>query len=111
MTQQFTPAQLEAWAGLGPFLDCEDEYLNKCVYPRQEQEDAGIALLLAAPDLARLVLERDAENARLREGLTHIDALDPEWQGIESLGNDAVRGLVLRMGEIARATLKGDSHD
>ncbi len=62
-------------------------------------------------DAAIAISWLEAENARLREQLTQIDALDPEWHGIESLGNDAVRGLVLRMGEIARAALKGDSHD
>jgi hypothetical protein len=57
--------------------------------------------------IAARVLELEAENKRLRAGLVHIDALDPEWQHIESVGNDAARGLILRMGEIARTALKG----
>lgn len=49
------------------------------------------------------------ELERLRAALTQIDALDPEWQGIESCHPHAVKGLVLRMGEIARTALEGST--
>ena len=89
MTQQFTPAQLEAWAGLSwklalsddtTILDkdrrivaelcCSDnedsdhlDYNNPDEWPLLER---NAALIAAAPDLARLVLEKDAEIARLK---------------------------------------------
>ena len=44
------------------------------------------------------------ENKRLREALISIDALDPEQQ-IDGFSVAAMRGLPLRMGEIARAAL------
>ena len=50
----------------------------------------------------------EAEILRLREALAHIDALDPESQ-IDGVSQHAMRGLVLRMGEIARAALNGDA--
>ena len=87
MTQQYTPAQLEAWAGLSwklalsddtTILDkdrrivaelcCSDnedsdhlDYNNPDEWPLLER---NAALIAAAPDLARLVLEKDAEIAR-----------------------------------------------
>ena len=57
--------------------------------------------------LARLALDRGKEIERLRAALNSIDALDPEWQGIENLSRDAAAGLVMRMGDIARAALNG----
>ena len=47
---EYTPAQLEAWAA-------------------SKHWDA--TLIAAAPDLARLVLEKDAEIARLKERIEH----------------------------------------
>lgn len=58
-------------------------------------------------DLPALLAAMVAENEWIKQALIQIDALDPEWQGIESISNDAARGLVLRMGEIARQALKG----
>lgn len=40
----------------------------------------------------------------LAEALTNVDALDPEGN-IDACSHSALRGLVLRMGEIARAAL------
>ena len=58
------------------------------------------------------LVDAEAERDRLREALTVIDALDPEI-GIDDLSEAAVRGLVWRMGKIARAALttKGDADD
>ena len=50
------------------------------------------------------------EVERLRAALREIDALDPEWQGIESCHPDTVKDFVLRMGEIARAALEGENN-
>lgn len=46
-----------------------------------------------------------AEVARLREALVEIDALDPEHL-IDGCAQTAMRGLVLRMGEIARDAMR-----
>ena len=67
-------------------------------------------------DYIKLEKERDALEAKLAkavEGLTVIDALDPEGL-VNGCSQSALIGLVLRMGEIARATLaeiKGESHE
>jgi hypothetical protein len=65
------------------------------------------ALCTLSFGLATRTSTLQAENERLRAVLNQIDALDPEWQGIESWHPDAVKGLVLRMGEIARTALEG----
>jgi len=52
----------------------------------------------------RIGIERD----RLREALAMIDAIDPEHH-IDGCAQTVVRGLVLRMGEISRAALKGET--
>ena len=52
----------------------------------------------------------EAERDRLREALAIIDAIDPEHH-IDGCALTVVRGLVLRMGETARAALKGESHE
>ena len=96
MTQQFTPAQLEAWAGLSwklalsddtTILDkdrrivaelcCSDnedsdhlDYNNPDEWPLLER---NAALIAAAPDLARLVLEQEKEIARLKKALAWIE--------------------------------------
>jgi hypothetical protein len=49
----------------------------------------------------------EAEVERLREALTEIDALDPE-RHIDTCAETALRGLVLRMGKIARAALRNE---
>ena len=93
----YTPAQLEAWAGLSwklalsddtTILDkdrrivaelcCSDnedsdhlDYNNPDEWPLLER---NAALIAAAPDLARLVLEKDAEIARLRKFLSELKA-------------------------------------
>lgn len=50
------------------------------------------------------------EVERLRGALNEIDALDPE-EHTAGCSTDALRGLVLRMGKIARAALHGGRHD
>lgn len=60
--------------------------------------------LIAALDLTAIEA-MEAENNRLREALISIDALDPEQQ-IDGFSVAAMRGLILRIGEIARAALK-----
>ena len=53
---------------------------------------------------ANALIAQDAELKRLREALNGIDALDPEHL-IDGCSASALRGLVLRMGELARAAL------
>jgi hypothetical protein len=65
------------------------------------------AVLVERGANAARVLELEAENKRLREGLTHIDALAPLRELMNMMHPSAISGLVLRMGEIARTTLKG----
>lgn len=60
--------------------------------------------LEAADRIEQLTAERD----RLREALAMIDAIDPEHH-IDGCAQTVVRGLVLRMGETARAALKGEA--
>ena len=43
----------------------------------------------------------------LVKALREIDALDPESERIGAFSENAIRGLVLRVGEIARAALEG----
>ena len=50
----------------------------------------------------------EAERDRLRAALAIIDAIDPEHH-IDGCALTVVRGLVLRMGETARAALKGET--
>jgi hypothetical protein len=56
---------------------------------------------------AARVVELEAENARLRGGLMNIDALAPLRELMNMMHPNALTGLVLRMGEIARTALKG----
>lgn len=67
---------------------------------------AGEMLRYRAIPMAALIATQAAEIERLRSKLEYINALDPEWQGIESLSFEAAKGLVLRMGEMARAALE-----
>jgi hypothetical protein len=56
-------------------------------------------------------LAAEAKLAKVVEALVAVDALDPEGL-IDGCSHSALRGLVLRMGSIARTTLaelKGDS--
>ena len=99
----YTPAQLEAWAGLGPWcalgsdpaegVDCfwimsqpnpamrgfSDEIASVNGSQNDPKRQTNATIIAAAPDLARLVLERDAEIARLKAaaedlvGLCHAD--------------------------------------
>ena len=87
MTQQYTPAQLEAWAGLGPWeagrpdmATIVDGVSSKWIYSGntyvavasgRASEDWDVImnnarLIAAAPDLARLVLEKEKEIAELK---------------------------------------------
>lgn len=85
---EYTPAQLEAWAGLGPWCQPDGpeygvmldrvpsrpihSFLGQPIFDKQphddwfEQEMANATLIAAAPDLARLVLEKEKEIARLK---------------------------------------------
>ena len=65
--------------------------------------DRNVALE-AADHIEQLTAERD----RLRKALAMIDAIDPEHH-IDGCALTVVRGLVLRMGETARAALKGET--
>jgi hypothetical protein len=59
-------------------------------------------------DYAALLARAEQAEARVAEldgALRSIDALDPEASRIEGCGENALRGLVLRMGGIARAAL------
>ena len=93
----YTPAQLEAWAGLGPWCQPDGPeygvmldrvpsrlihgFLGQPIFDKQphddwfEQEMANAALIAAAPDLARLVLEKDAEIARLKAAALDLVSL------------------------------------
>jgi len=80
----------------------------------QLREWIGNAVWYANPSndrwyLAEELLALRADVSRFRDALNQIDALDPEWQGVESISNEAARGLILRMGEIARAALNKES--
>jgi hypothetical protein len=78
--------------------ECEE--WKRCAADRWDAVTAAEAQLAA----------RDAENAKLREALLHIDAIDPEHL-IDGCAPAAIRGFVLRMGEIARAALQGESSE
>ena len=61
--------------------------------------------------LAEELLVLRGKVIQLQNALKNIDALDPEWQGIESCHPDTVKGLVLQMGEISRQAMKETSDD
>jgi hypothetical protein len=69
------------------------EWAEFCMWVIDHQGRLLSALTHPSPDRGELV-----------EALNLIDALDPEGQ-VYSCSADALRGLVLRMGEIARAAL------
>lgn len=56
-------------------------------------------------DTCRRAEAAEAREKRLREALVRVDALDPDVP--DACMADALRGLVMRMGEIARAALAG----
>ena len=56
------------------------------------------------------VPELEVEVLRLREALIHINAMDPEHR-IDSFSENVVRGIVLHMGQTARAALNGRTDD
>lgn len=66
-------------------------------------EGAKVLLANAEAELARL----RAENEAMREALTLIDALDPE-EHVYGCSTDALRGLVIQMGRLARNVGGGD---
>jgi len=68
------------------------------------EEVEMIALAVEARILAALAAQPAPEVAALVGALRIIDAFNPE-RHINELSADAARGLVLRMGELARATL------
>jgi hypothetical protein len=55
-------------------------------------------------DFEGIIEALEAKLAKAVEALRVVDALDPEGM-IDGCSQSALRGLVLRMGEIARATL------
>ena len=67
---------------------------------RERMGKAADALTRLSHALASETAKREA----MEQALTEIDALDPEHL-IDSCAHTAMRGLVLRMGEVARATL------
>ena len=70
---------------------------------------ADARLIAQSPTLATDLADALDEIARLRKALAHVDALDPEGM-VSGCSEAALRGLVNRMGEIARAALTtGDS--
>ena len=87
----YTPAQLEAWAGLGPWewqklaeFSSPKYSLGPGVLLTDERDgtpwgdtidQTNAALIAAAPDLARLVLEKDAEIARLKAAALDLVSL------------------------------------
>lgn len=75
MTQQFTPAQLEAWAG------CTAKYPEPITQDLWNQRVALFAeAKLHAPALARLVLEKEKEIARLKGQIQDIKECWDWWQ-------------------------------
>ncbi len=88
-------------------------FLGQPLYDKQPHDDwfaqemANARLIAMAPTLAARVIELEADNARLRGGLMNIDALAPLRELMNMMHPNALTGLVLRMGEIARAALKG----
>ncbi len=55
-------------------------------------------------DFEGIIEDLEAKLAKAVEALRVVDALDPEGM-IDGCSHSALRGLVLRMGEIARTTL------
>ena len=96
MTTQYTPAQLEAWAGLGPWewqklaeFSSPKYSLGPGVLLTDERDgtpwgdtidQTNAALIAAAPDLARLVLEKEKEIARLKAQIKDIKECWDWWQ-------------------------------
>ncbi len=92
----------EAWAKIEALTAERDEALNQLDSARHSVEV-----------LEKRVAKFMADNARLREALAMIDAIDPEYR-IDGCAQTVVRGLILRMGEIARSALntgKEPSHE
>lgn len=92
---------------LQKLLDLIDETKDSRQVWHHSLAEAEQALENAAREIAARVLELEAENGRLREGLINIDALAPLRELMRMMHPDAISGLVLRMGEIARTALKG----
>jgi hypothetical protein len=67
----------------------------------------GAQVYMPKSDHEAMQAAANGEVERLRAALTQIDALDHEWQHIEGLSFGAAKGLILRMGEIARQALGG----
>jgi hypothetical protein len=84
-----------------------------CLGEKQSVKDkasaaaVSAALIAAAPDLAAALLAAWDREAKLREALNNIDAIDPEAM-IDGFSEHAIKGLVHCMGAIARAAL-GDT--
>lgn len=124
MTRPYTPAQLEAWAGLGPWEWCEN-WLYVANYNEHPgpvlwytANDDGVhakpddaALIAAAPDLARLVLEKEKELARLRKALAfYADPLSWKARGNPQMDYDT-KPILRDGGAIARQAMKETSDE
>lgn len=86
----------------GSNVSHKDYYLDHYVVSAWEKKCSGILKRRedAAPKLAARVLELEAENKRLREGLDQIDALETDWtKGVDEN--------LERSKSIARTALKG----
>ncbi len=59
---------------------------------------------IAFAEAADRITALQAQNRKLVEALNNVDALDPEGN-IDACSHSALRGLVLRMGEISRAAI------
>lgn len=97
--------RIEEAADQSPWVPAEysmSEVISDCCTflraPRQPAPDDLELLLKIAKDQVKA--------AKLVEALQMIDALDPEAVHIRACSESAIRGLVLRMGEIARTVLK-----
>ena len=91
---QRTDEQREAYEQALSVMEAERDGLLRCV------TDNHVALCRAE--------KAEAERDRMQEALAMIDAIDPEHH-IDGCAQTVVRGLVLRMGETARAALKGET--
>ena len=87
--------------------DSSNTERSDAYYVEYERMEADARLIALAPSLAAALGEA-------RKALSHIDAIDPE-EHVYGCSNDALRGLVILMGQTARAALseieklRGDS--
>ena len=97
--------------------DCAADRIEELEKERDYTEGTNDTLIALNQSLEAKLAECEARLRKAGEGLTVIDALDPEGL-VNGCSQSALIGLVLHMGEIARATLeeissptKGADHD